>query len=139
MQVIISALITLPFNFRKYLSKVKVLSYLFTVILLMVLLAIVQECINTPQEKVSANLSNYMQPQPTLKIFGAISIVTMAITDQFFMFPVYAQMQTQAQGYFAHAIALKSLIIAAVITVVAISAIGVFGDELKSDLLINMG
>jgi len=58
----------------------------------MVLYAIVQECMITPQETVSANLSNYMQPQPTLKIFGAISIVTMAITDQFFMFPVYAQM-----------------------------------------------
>ena len=129
---------SLLFIFKRRLDELKGVSYVFlTALALFITLLYVELARDDPEKHES--VSELSEMKVDFKLLTSISILLFAISFQFIVFPAYSELERRSNSRFELATFWSLLIYSICLIATGVAACFLFGKNLKSDVLENIG
>ena len=138
--IIIAALVLLGIVFKRQLQELTSLSYFF----LAAVAGLITLCAfelakqkQRPDEHLS--IDQYMDPKPSVNMVTSINIVCFAYSFQFQVFPAFVELEKRSNFRFQISSALALTVCGIAYMSMGLICVSMFGEEIKSDVLLNFG
>mmetsp|Transcript_12699 Transcript_12699/g.21385 ORF Transcript_12699/g.21385 Transcript_12699/m.21385 type:complete len:311 (+) Transcript_12699:175-1107(+) len=146
--VIILGSLLVPLVLKKELNEISILSVLlFVSIFTFIILTIVQLGVHGIQdfnedfrfEEPRVFYGDYFKPKLEINFIKAISIMLVSYSCQQNLFPIYSELKVKTNSECSKSFAIASLLVGALYITLAVVSLYMFGSEVESSILENVG
>ena len=135
--LIFVSLISLRFIFKTHLEELKGVSYFFLGIVFLLISLLLVELLQDKGENMET-FDEITSFKADYHVLTAVSIFIFAYSNQFMVFPAYAELENRSTVRFAWTTFYMGLIYTTALVSTAIIAVLLFGNKLEPDLLENL-
>ena len=138
--ILFVSFISLKFIFKTHLEELRGLSYFFLAVVFLLIFLLLLDFLDE-QKNEETEIESYEQItsfKADYHVLTAISIFIFAYSNQFMIFPAYAELENRNKTRFAWTTLWVILIYSVALIATAVIAVLLFGEKLEPDLLENM-